>query len=294
MMGEMEPLTFAKGQATGNDFVIVPDPEGRLSLSPELVATLCHRRFGIGGDGLLRVVRTAADPELAAYLGDAAAAEWFMDYRNADGSVAEMCGNGVRVFARYLVESELVAVDEFVVGTRSGPVPVVVGPDAVSLTLGPPRVLGAGSARLGGEARGLELPGLAVDCGNPHLVCPLPAGMELTEVDLTRAPEVDRELFPAGANVELIAPPPGVTELGGDQLRMRVYERGVGETMSCGSGACAAAAAVLHTAGRTSGVVTVDVPGGRLLVSLTPQDCALTGPAVIVANGTTTGDLELL
>ena len=293
MMEVMEPLTFAKGQATGNDFVIVPDPDGQLILNPELVAGLCDRRFGIGGDGLLRVVRTAADPELAAFVGGSGAAEWFMDYRNADGSLAEMCGNGVRVFARYLVETELVAVGEFVIGTRSGPVPVVVSPDAVSLTLGPTRVLGASSARLTGDGRlgGLELPGLAVDCGNPHLVCPLPAGIELVDADLSRPPEVDRELFPAGANVELIAPLPGEAELGADHIRMRVHERGVGETLSCGSGACAAAAAVRHVAGHRSGVVTVDVSGGRLLVALTPEDCVLTGPAVIVAHGTTVAGL---
>ena len=279
MMGEMEPLTFAKGQATGNDFVIVPDPEGRLSLSPELVATLCHRRFGIGGDGLLRVVRTAADPELAAYLGDAAAAEWFMDYRNADGSLAEMCGNGARVFARYLVATGLVATDRMTLATRAGTVAAVVTDDAVSVTLGHPTVVGESAARVGGQ----RLAGVAVDCGNPHLVCPVPSERELAALDLSRSPEIDPRRFPHGANVEFITPAGG--EPGGTGVRMRVHERGVGETLSCGSGACAAAAAVLREAGLDAGVVTVDVPGGRLTVSLTGTDCALTGPAVLVAHG---------
>lgn len=293
-MRVMDPLEFAKGHGTGNDFVIIPDPGGALVLTPELVAGVCDRRFGVGADGVLRVVRTAADPELAGYADQAGFPEWFMDYRNADGTLAEMCGNGVRVFARYLLASQLVAVDELVVGTRSGPVPVVVTEDAVSATLGLPRVYGESVARLAGR----ELPGTAVDCGNPHLVCQLPPELPLAELDLTGPPAVDPELFPEGVNVEFIelvtGEPPGPTH-----LRMRVYERGVGETLSCGSGACAAAAATLRALGHTApgagadqaaGVATVDVPGGRLTVALTGEDCALTGPAVLVAQGTIAPD----
>ena len=122
-------MRFAKGHGTENDFVILPDPEGLLDLSPVLVARLCDRRAGLGADGVLRVVRTAA---IAADLGTPAAAQafepaaaaldsgWFMDYRNADGSLAEMCGNGIRVFTRYLAENRLVRGDEFTVGTRAG------------------------------------------------------------------------------------------------------------------------------------------------------------------------------
>jgi diaminopimelate epimerase len=273
MIGEMDTLEFAKGHGTGNDFVIIPDPEGTVVLTPKLVAALCDRRFGIGADGVLRVVRTAADPDLA---GDT---EWFMDYRNADGSVAETCGNGIRVFARYLVETELVATQQVSVATRAGPVIAEVSDEAVSVTMALPRMYGESVALLGGR----ELPGVAVDCGNPHLVCPLPADLELADVDLTVPPVVDPEFFPDGVNVELTAPPPGAAD--GHHVRMRVHERGVGETPSCGSGACAVAAATLRDAGRTSGVVTVDVPGGRLTVSLTSDDCALTGPAVLVAQG---------
>jgi diaminopimelate epimerase len=281
MMGRMETLEFSKGHGTGNDFVIIPDPEGAVTLTPKLVAALCHRRFGIGGDGVLRVVRTAARVAPPVGTGEESAGagtEWFMDYRNADGSVAEMCGNGVRVFARYLVQTGLVATGEVTVGTRSGPVVAVVTDEAVSVALDPPRVSTPSVARVAGR----ELPGVAVEVGNPHLVCPLPPGLELAELALAEPPEVDRERFPDGVNVELTAPPPGV---GPDQVRMRVYERGVGETLSCGSGACAVAAATLHAAGRTGGVVTVDSPGGRLLVSLTRDGCVLTGPAVLVGHG---------
>jgi diaminopimelate epimerase len=275
---DVDTLEFSKGHGTGNDFVIIPDPEGAMVLTPKLVTALCDRRFGIGGDGVLRVVRSAATGDRAG-----AGAEWFMDYHNADGSVAETCGNGIRVFARYLVENGLVATGEFEVATRAGVVVAVVTEDAVSVTMGLPRVYGEGAARIGTGAERRELPGVAVDCGNPHLVCALPAGVDLADLDLTVPPVVDPALFPDGVNVELTAPPPGAA--GPGHLRMRVHERGVGETPSCGSGACAAAAAALRAAGRASGVVTVDVPGGRLAVSLTAEDCALTGPALVVAHG---------
>src|SRR3954454_12627280 len=107
-------MRFVKGHGTENDFVIVPDPDGSLDLTPSLVAALCDRRAGIGADGVLRVVRSKA-------LGrDDLGAEWFMDYRNADGSIAEMCGNGTRVFARYLVDAGLVVPGDLPVATRAG------------------------------------------------------------------------------------------------------------------------------------------------------------------------------
>lgn len=277
MMEPMEALEFSKGHGTGNDFVIIPDPEGAVTLTPTLVAALCDRRFGIGGDGVLRVVRTAAagEPELTG-------GEWFMDYHNADGSVAEMCGNGARVFARYLVQHGLVGTAEISLATRAGPVVAVVTDEAVSVEMPTPQVYAEGSATVAGR----ELSGLAVAVGNPHLVCPLPPDLELAGLDLTGPPVVDAGLFPDGVNVEL------TEQVAPDLLRMRVHERGVGETRSCGSGACAAAAATRHAAGRTGGVVTVDTPGGRLVVTLSAGGCVLTGPAVLVARGTV--ELEAL
>jgi diaminopimelate epimerase len=259
----MDLLPFAKGHGTGNDFVIIPDPEGRLALTPDLVAAVCDRRTGIGADGVLRVIRDGP--------------VWFMDYRNADGSVAEMCGNGVRVFARYLVTEGLAAPGEVSVRTRAGDIRAVVSAEAVSVTMSPPRVGAAALARL---PDGRQLPGVAVDCGNPHLVCPVPADVDLSELDLSVPPGVDKERFPDGVNVEFTT-----VEDGPRQIRMRVHERGVGETRSCGSGACAAAAVVLRETGGDGGPVTVDVPGGRLTVSLTGDEWVLTGPAVLVARG---------
>ncbi len=273
-------LPFTKGHGTGNDFVLLADPEGRLDLTPELVAALCDRRRGIGADGVLRVVRCAAHPEAA---GAAAEAEWFMDYRNADGSVAEMCGNGVRVFARYLVTHGLAA-SPVPVATRAGVVHAVVDGDTIAVDMGLPRVFGATTATLGG----FTLPGVAVDCGNPHLVCALPASATLDALDLTAAPAHDDAVFPHGVNVEFTAP--GEPVDGVDlHVRMRVHERGSGETLSCGSGALAVGAVALRDAGLAKGTVAVDVPGGRLTVTLDGRTAWLAGPAVLVA----TGEIEL-
>ncbi|GAA2513408.1 diaminopimelate epimerase [Pilimelia columellifera] len=275
----IDGVPFAKGHGAGNDFVILPDPDGALPLTAAQVAALCDRRRGIGGDGLLRVVRSAKHPDAVAMAGEA---EWFMDYWNADGTQAEMCGNGVRVFARYLIESGLVGwpSGDLRVATRSGVVPVRDDAAGLAAGLAPPRLGGPATAAVAGR----ELDGVAVDCGNPHLVCALPDAEDPAVLDLTAAPTLDPETFPTGANVEFVAAAEPVD--GADlSVRMRVHERGVGETLSCGSGACAVAAAALADTGRDTGVVAVHVPGGRLTVTVADEACWLAGPAVIVAAG---------
>ncbi|GIG86751.1 diaminopimelate epimerase [Plantactinospora endophytica] len=272
-------MRFTKGHGTGNDFVLLPDPDGQLDLTPSTVAALCDRRRGIGADGVLRVVRAAKHPDAVGYAGTA---EWFMDYWNADGSLAEMCGNGTRVFTHYLLVNGLAEpVDGGLpIATRSGVVRAEVTAGEISVDLGAPRITGGAVATLGG----LTLAGTAVDCGNPHLVCVLPASIELAGLDLTRAPGFDPAAFPTGVNVEFVTSAEPVD--GADaHVRMRVYERGSAETLSCGSGACAVAAVALRDAGRTAGVVAVDVPGGRLTVTLDGESCWLAGPAVLVAHG---------
>ncbi|MER6596252.1 diaminopimelate epimerase [Micromonospora purpureochromogenes] len=275
-------MEFTKGHGTGNDFVILPDPDGALDLTPGLVAAICDRRRGVGGDGVLRVVRAAKHPEGAAL---AAEAEWFMDYWNSDGSFAEMCGNGARVFVRYLLENGLAtpAGAALPVATRAGVVRARVEADAIAVEMRRPRVYDASTATLGG----LTLPGAAVNVGNPHLVCVLPAGLELASLDLTHAPEYDVGVFPAGVNVEFITSGEPVAGTDGHVL-MRVYERGSAETLSCGTGACAVAAVALRDAARDTGTVAVDGPGGRLTVTVTDDSCWLAGPAVLVATGTVT------
>jgi len=250
-------VRFLKGHGTGNDFVVLPDPDGALTLTPELAAALCDRRFGIGADGVLRVVRSES--------GDG----WFMDYRNADGSLAEMCGNGARVFARFLVDHGYVDTASFTFGTRDGVTEARVGPADVAVSMRRPRIHGRGSARLGT----LTVEGDAVDVGNPHLVCRVP---DVSEIDLREPPGYDPAQFPAGVNVEVMSGDAG----GG---RMRVYERGSGETLSCGTGACAVAAVLLDGG---TGTVPVDVPGGRVTVTIEAGRCWLAGPAVLVAEGT--------
>ncbi|MDP9845724.1 diaminopimelate epimerase [Streptosporangium lutulentum] len=268
-------MRFAKGHGTENDFVILPDPEGELELSATLVAAMCDRRAGIGADGVLHVMRTKRSPEVADQAGDA---EWFMDYRNADGGVAEMCGNGTRVFARYLVDTGLAAAGEFGVATRGGVKRVRLAETGdVSVEMGLPRVLGSSRTSVSGR----EYEGLHVDMGNPHLACVI--GDPVAQLDLGHQPVFDPERFPSGVNIELLNP------VGPRRVVMRVFERGAGETRSCGTGAVASAVAAAHQAGESTGTWAVEVLGGTVTVTLDEHTSYLAGPAVLVASG----DLDL-
>jgi diaminopimelate epimerase len=269
-------VQFAKGHGTENDFVILLDPENELGLTAALTARLCDRRAGLGADGVLRAVRTAAIPDTV-WPGDTRAGdrvEWFMDYRNADGSIAEMCGNGIRVFARYLLEHQLAGGPAFGVATRSGVRQLRAELDGqLTVDMGAATVLGPGQAVLDGAV----YRGLRISVGNPHLACLVDD--ELDKFDLSTPPGLDPADFPDGGNVELVR----VT--GPAAVSMRVHERGSGETRSCGTGAVAAAAAAHHAAGPATGRWQVTVPGGQLTVTLDPATSWLTGPAVIVAEG---------
>ncbi|GAA3158720.1 diaminopimelate epimerase [Blastococcus jejuensis] len=272
------------GHGTENDFVVLPDPDGTTwperRLDEAMVRRLCDRRAGLGADGVLRVVRSVHVPDAADVLGgDLDACEWFMDHRNADGSHAEMCGNGIRLFLHVLVTEGLLDRSTceagVLVGTRGGPRRVgVASGGGYWVDMGPAREFGAGEARVGGR----DFRGRAVSMGNPHLAAL--TDVDVDTLDLTRAPSFDTDLFPDGVNVELI----NVVEPGA-HIRLRVFERGVGETRSCGTGACAAAYAALAAEDRSEGTVVVDVPGGRLSVQVTPGTTVLTGPAVVVAAG---------
>jgi diaminopimelate epimerase len=269
-------MRFAKGHGTGNDFVILPDADDRLTLSRGLVARLCDRRTGLGADGVLRAVRCRAAG--APKAGAPAGPEWFMDYRNADGSIAEMCGNGVRVFVRYLLDRGLTAGPVVEVATRAGTRQVRAEADGqLTVDMGAVRMLGTGSAVVGGRT----CEGVAVSVGNPHLACVVTE--PVAGFDLSSPPVIDHGQFPAGVNLELLR----VT--GERQIEMRVHERGSGITLSCGTGAVAAAAAAALAAGgwpaERPQPWTVDVPGGRLAVTPGVTASLLTGPAVIVAEG---------
>jgi diaminopimelate epimerase len=296
-------ISYTKGHGTENDFVLLDDPDGELQLTPDLIRELTDRRAGIGADGLIRVVRTErviGAPLPPTGQADPPAPEWFMDYWNGDGSAAEMCGNGVRVFVTHLVRRgwmELPDGSEQTIATRGGVKVVGRRGDLISADLGPWRLVGGPAAvAAGGDVKVLlpglpVLPGMSVELGNPHVVVVLPDAETLAGVDLSLPPRID----PApvnGTNVELVVPMHDqqvAGELG--HLRMRVHERGVGETRSCGTGAVAAALAVRAFGGETApDHWRVDVPGGTLQVSAQGaategRVAALAGPAVIVAEG---------
>ncbi|PJF02055.1 diaminopimelate epimerase [Streptomyces carminius] len=283
-MSSAAPVRFLKGHGTENDFVIIPDPDGALDLPAAAVARLCDRRAGIGGDGLLRVVRSAAHPEARAMAGEA---EWFMDYRNADGSVAEMCGNGVRVFARHLARAGLAEAGELAVATRAGVRRVHLAKDGdVTVRMGAARLPAGPEPSVTVAVGGRTWPARNVNMGNPHAVAFV---ADLAHAgDLRTAPAVTpAAAYPEGVNVEF------VVDRGPRHVALRVHERGSGETRSCGTGACAVMVAAARRDGAdpaADGVpvtYTVDVPGGRLVITEHADGgIEMTGPAVIVAEGT--------
>ena len=282
-------LAFTKGHGTENDFVLVADLDGALTLTDAEVALLADRRAGLGGDGVIRVLPTEAASEQ--HVRDqAGTARWFMDYRNADGSAAELCGNGTRVFAAYLRREGLETAEEFTIATRAGAKTVRVEGDLYAVDLGPWHLTDPETAERDGFDSLVHIDGhepfsaLSVDLGNPHTVLALPPAVDLASLDLTRAPVVNPHPS-TGTNVELVAP------VGPSHIAMRVHERGVGETRSCGTGACAAAIATSFWADNVAEnpTWTVDVLGGSLRVRLLPGNgVELAGPAQLVADGTVT------
>ncbi len=284
-------VAFTKGHGTGNDFALIADPDGDLDLTDAQVAALCDRRFGIGADGLLRVVRSAAIAEGAASLAEEPDAEWFMDYRNADGSAAEMCGNGIRVFAHYLVRSGLAQIEPgatLPIGTRSGVRDVTRGEGGYQVDLGRWKLSGD-HPLVTVQGLAVARPGLGIDVGNPHVVVALASEQELDGLDLHRAPLLD-PVLPEGANIEFVVPSDPLVRDGIGQVGMRVFERGVGETLSCGTGVAATALAVRHWAGDGApDHWRVRVPGGTLGVHMFPAEdgehVALSGPAQLVYTG---------
>lgn len=287
----MTTLSFTKGHGTGNDFVLLVDPDGEHPLTPNLVTFLCDRQFGVGADGVIRAVRSRSIDEGAEILKREPAAEWFMDYWNADGTPAEMCGNGIRVFVHFLVSEGLALLDPgetLPIGTRSGVRDTHGNVTGYTVDLG--------RWRLGDEflvlADGLNVPrpGLSIGVGNPHIVTALADESTLEGLKL-HEPPTSEPVFEAGANFEFVVPHEPLIVDGVGQISMRVYERGSGETLSCGTGAAAAALAFRHWGG--SGMPNswrVAVPGGSLSVRMyesgAGEHVSLSGPAELVYTGT--------
>ena len=272
-------FTWYKGHGTENDFVLLPDHDGSIhgDLDPDFVASLCDRRRGLGADGLIRVIRCTA-------LGHNSPAEWFMDYRNADGSVSQMCGNGIRVMARFLLDQGLVGGPQFSIGTRDGLKFITV--DAKNLTVDMGAWTLGGTSSVSVEGRSFDA--TEVHTGNPHAVALVNSVAD--GGTLLAEPGFDRSVYPTGVNIEF------VERVENRHIRMRVHERGSGETRSCGTGACAAAIATAKADGVVHGHLNhghsepvqyrVDVPGGTLAVTVSSERTLLTGPAEIFAGGT--------
>lgn len=319
-------INFQKIQGAGNDFIVYDNRDGSIELSPEQVQQLCDRHFGIGADGIIEV-RESPRPECPAY----------MHYINADGSLAEMCGNGVRCFARFLIENNIISTEEllaqaFVADTLAGPrqlyyeideegslktVSVAMGepvfePKSIPTTLAPTKQLEldytvetpegfeqdvkTGQAVVLAQVFGNDAR-YAITCvnmGNPHAVVFLEDLDELTARAFVASPESfdleshgafvegNTKLFPEKINAEFAA------VSGNNRITMRVYERGCGETLACGTGACAVAvAAVLLGRADRNKPIYVDLPGGTLTIAWLPDNVVgLTGPAETVYSGT--------
>ena len=286
----MTSISFTKGHGTGNDFVLVLDAEGVLSLSSKQIAKICDRRFGIGADGFIRVVKSAKLPEGKEILEVEPTAIWFMDYYNADGSAAEMCGNGVRVFARYLLDRGLAKIEggsTLAVGTRAGVKDLTQGSNGFAVDLGRWKL----TSEFTVEASGIEVarPGQGIEIGNPHVVVALSSDSELKQLKLFEAPVVE----PApvnGANVEFVVPNEPMIKDGVGYFSFRVHERGVGETLSCGTGIAAAALATRYWAGASApnqwqvqalgGVVAV-----RMFATEDGEHVSISGPAELTFDG---------
>ncbi|HEY0259270.1 MAG TPA: diaminopimelate epimerase [Lacisediminihabitans sp.] len=287
----MPELHFTKGHGTGNDFVLFADPDGEVNLSPVQLAAIADRHFGVGGDGVIRAVRSANLEAGAAVLDEDDAAEWFMDYHNADGSPAEMCGNGIRVYARFLIENGLVELDgggTLAIGTRGGVRDVQRNASGFQVDLGRWSLSG-GEPLVRAKNLQVARPGLGIEVGNPHVVVALSTDEELDSADLTFIPVLEPEA-PNGANVEFVVPADPLVKDGIGRIRMRVHERGSGETLSCGTGAAAAALATRYWAGDGApNQWRVEVPGGTLGVRMWAAEdgehVSLSGPADLVFEG---------
>lgn len=265
----MQTVTY--GHGTENDFLLLFDEQNQFDVQPERIANLCSRTGSVGrpgADGLIRITRNATGKN------------WFMDYRNSDGSLAEMCGNGIRVMARYLVDRGHQGAGIFAIDTRDG-LKYLAVPEVGEISVNMGKVLDLsdvdGTATI--LQSGNEWKSFNINVGNPHAVAII---SDLAQVgDLTTAPgAIPDDIYPEGVNIEF------AQIIGDNEVLMRVYERGSGETRSCGTGICAVAlAANVYSKRSLPAKWIINPPGGRLTVELDPHSNAtLTGAAVILQD----------
>ena len=270
-MNTLTPIPATYGHGTENDFVIIFDPENLLTISASQVSAICNRATGIGADGLIRATKKDG--------------RWFMDYRNGDGSMAEMCGNGIRVMAKYLVERGHMKEGIFAIDSRDGLKHLRV-PAEGDITVNIGKVV-AEEGEISVSVNGRTWNGFNINVGNPHAVVIVESLGEIG--DLKIAPVVaPADEYPEGVNVEF------VEFINEGEVKMRVFERGVGETRSCGTGTCAVAlAATLSRGAKLPSKWVIFPPGGRLEVEIDPHyNAMLSGPAVLVRDVDITKYLE--
>ena len=273
-------MRFTKSHGAGNDFVLFEDLDDTWTPTQAFVAAVCDRHKGVGADGIIRITRSSS-------------ADLFMDYWNADGEVAEMCGNGIRCLARYVVDRGLHASDTLTVDTRGGVKGLTMLADGrIRVDMGAP-ILERDQIPLAGdgdplhekvEALGYAFEAACVSMGNPHCVLFLDEEVPFEQL----GPAIETlPVFPAKTNVEF------TTVVSPEHVRVRVWERGVGETQACGTGACATAVAA-HLRGLTGRTVAVELPGGTLDIEWTDDTVLMTGPAVEVFDGQLTAEMTAL
>jgi len=255
------PVIATYGHGTENDFVILFDPEDSLAVSESAIAAICNRTSGIGADGFIKIIKRDS--------------RWYMDYRNADGSLAEMCGNGIRVMAKYLVVHGHQQEGIFAIDTRAGLKHLRVPLEGdISVNMGHVTdEMEEVSASLGSST----WDGFNINVGNPHAVVFMENLDDLGSLEV--APKVSpASSYPEGVNVEFVQILPN------HEARMRVHERGSGETRSCGTGTCAVAlAATLKSGENLPAIWTIYPPGGRLIVDIDGHSNAtLIGPAELI------------
>jgi diaminopimelate epimerase len=290
-------MRFSKYHGIKNDFVLIGDPDGAETLTPELIVALCDRRGGVGADGVIRIVRGSVAARLGLADPEAAAAAFFMDHYNADGTPAEMCGNGIRCLAAFAFDRGLTSSTQLDVMTRAGmkhleldiaggtvrQVSVDMGRPVLDVALIPFVAAGGAPTFVSQplDVEGRTWTATAVSMGNPHIVLQLDPDEDLPAIDLPRiGPAVERRPeFPHGTNVEFV-------KVVDDSIQMRVWERGVGETAACGTGACAALVAC-SLAGLCPRTADVHLPGGTLRIAWDDDSgtVTMTGPAAWVFDG---------
>lgn len=329
-MTEQTPLagrTLIKGHATENDFLLLVDPDCQVALSAGDVAEVCGRHAGVGADGFVRVVRTCALPGVHRFHEAVPEAEWFMDYYNADGSLAQMCGNAIRLMAEVLVCEGLVTLDDgdsVTIGTRGGARTLTRAGQLWTVDMGPARLIrpehALGEVDDEGWDTAVTVPGLegpraalSIAMPNPHTVVALSEEAELDAALFAGLTDSDAPVYepvpPQGTNLELVvalgeeSDGDAAESTGQDaeasvrvgRARMRVLERGVGETRSCGTGCCAVAVALHEWEGEDAPTdYLIDVPGGQVGVHVGADPWAPDATVLLTGPATITGRLTLV